>query len=323
MSKTIKVGSTGHVITVGNVYLIGPKADLTANDALVRLRTTKLPNSSGMDIIQVPYNEDVGIYDTGLFAYSPSLSGMDIKQAEGLSDELRKLVVEPIERVKGPEALDHKNTDFWDKNTYKIYNGRVLDTSKPSELMELYHIILYGHVCPKGREHEYDSKNAKAKYTFEDIQLSKKLEDEQTGSKIKAIGMYYGLQTQQDKLELVLYKLGMPIPKTKEGKLSLDMLNSTFEARQNQTDSFDFNDSFIKEATKVGTKEGLQELIYYRKVHELYKKGVIVKEYEKYKLDSVDMGDSISGLIDKIISGKHKEYKAAVDLSFDNLEKGK
>lgn len=320
-NKTLRVGSTGFTINIGNTYMIGPKADPSAPQALLELRTTKLPNDNGRDTFGIPFDDSSRVYDTGLYPYSPSLSGMKIEEAEAVAEELKKLVIEPLERVKGPETLSHLNNEYWDSHSVDIYNGKVLDTSDPSELLELYHMILFGFTCPKGRDSEYDSTNADASYTFEDVEKTVSLKDQKNSNEIKAIGLYYSLITQQDKLELVLYKMGMPIPKLPDGKLNEDILNSLFKVKQKSVESYDFNLDFITTSEKVNTKKGYKELTYYRKVHELYKSGDITKEYELYKLDGITLGNDLDVIVDKASSDKNKEITDIINVMYDKLVK--
>lgn len=326
MSKELKVADTGFVINIGNTYRIGPKADSSANEALKRLRTTKLPNESGVDLQQVPYDEASGVYDTGLYPYSKSLSGLaSIEEAEGITSILEDKVVKPLERLKGPKALDHiaKDGSFWDSYTISIYNGRVLDTNNPQDLMELYHMILYGYACPKGREYEYNSENSRASYTFEDVQKDRKLSDEKNSNKIKAAGLYYTLHNQQEKLDLVTYKLGMPTIKDKDGKINIDVLNNLFQSKQDGPDSYDFNLDFIAAAEKVGTKKGVQELTLYKKIDELFKAGLITKDYDTYNIGELSLGKDLDAAIAYILRGDYKSQVEAINKLHDDLTKNK
>lgn len=173
--KEVLLEVNGLKIKPGAIYKITGKEDSTAPDGFQQEGVTKLPSQGIANDIQCLFvttnnvTKD-GIYDTGLYINSPCYAGLPNNVRTERVRALEEALVEPYEMVFGEGTLDHKHTDFWENYFVSLFDGRVFDTSKPSDLLDLYIAMRSYELHPAGedgkpvRGHKYKQ----AQYCIED-----------------------------------------------------------------------------------------------------------------------------------------------------------
>src|SRR5699024_9106221 len=179
------------------------------------------------------------------------------------------------------------------------------NTNEPEQLLQLFIAVATGVIAPK--ELENDPNYTSAQFCIENKEKVKSEQQEKDMSEIKTMGVFYGMLKNPKKLSLVLNYVGVKPPSNFDESLVTSQFKRWVE---NKNDKYQNRELFLEAAEKADDKEGYQELSYYKVLQDLYRKGVIKKEYEKYLLDGEELGtSSLKTCAENIIKDKGLQSK--------------
>lgn len=282
------------------IYEVVPKFDADAPDGLKRLKTSKLLTHSSINTHTVGFDKRVGLWDTGLYAESPMYQGLPQDKREQIESKVRELIVIPYENTFGKDPKTGKSrldptdpeSEFWNRTndtSFKIelYKGRIFNTNDPKDLLQLFIAISSQVLAPKELEdtHEYNT----AQFAVENKEKVKDAQQETDMLDVKTLGTFSKLLSSKKKLTLVLNYVGVSTPAVFNESVITSQFKRWTESKEN---SHQNKNLFLEAAEKAEKAEGYKELTYYKELQNLYRKGVIKKEYENFLLDGEVIGTS-------------------------------
>lgn len=303
-ATTIKINGF-EIETTGSIYEVVPKYDADAPDGYRQFRSTKiLSDTAGKNTHSAPFNEQVGVWDTGLYEDSPMYSGLSPEKRKVIAEKVEKLIKEPYERKFGKDKLDPTDPEspFWnytDKNSFKIelYPGRLFNTAYPEQRLELFIALANKNLCPKDQESSPYFR--KAQFCIEDNNKARTLEQENNYYELEAMGVFYNLLNIPKKLKLVLNYVGVKTSKNVD--LDKKLVTSQFNRFINHKEHGYQNKKDFIETAKIAEKPaGYNELKNFEILEELYRKGVVRKEFENFMLDEEILGTSLKEAAKKV-----------------------
>jgi len=287
MSKEFSFKINDIEIKSSSIYEIVPKKDDDAPEHLRKHGTSKLLLSGVTDGAPCRFDEVSGIWDTGFHENSPCYRGWKDQDKQNLIKVLRENIVQPIEELKGEGILSHldKKDSFWlTFGMASLKNGRLLNTSNPLHLLELYIMAHTKKVAPKG-DQENNPMYLSARYSIINKEKSVSVREERKLKKAEAINSFFNLKTtDKNKLEEVLNYLGFR--STSEEAITsvvMDYIENPKEGHNNAVRLLDT----IK---KANSDSGYKEINTFTQLSDLFKKGVIKKVSSEYFLGDKSLG---------------------------------
>jgi len=304
------------------IYEVVPKFDADAPDGLKRLKTTKLLNSSAVNTHTVGFDETIGLWDTGLYAESPMYAGLPLEVREAIESKVRELIVIPFDNKFGKDPktgksrLDHTDPEstFWNRvnrTSFKIelYKGRIFNTNEPEQLLQLFIAISSGVLAPKELESTPDFKGAQfAVENKKDVKTSQQKDDL---LEVKVMSAFGNMLDSKKKLTLALNYVGVTPPSVFDESLITSQFKRWIDHKEN---SHQNRQMFLEAVEKVNDPTGYKELSYYKELQNLFRKGVIKKEFENFTIDGELIGTSnfknvaANAIKDKAVETKILEY---------------
>ncbi len=288
-----------------SIYEVIPKYDADAPDGYRQFRSSKILNKvAGKNTHSAPFNEVVGVWDTGLYEDSPMYATLPAKKKQEIAGKVKSLIVEPFEKKFGKNKLDptDPNNPFWnyeDKSSFKIelYPGRLFNTALPEQRLELFIALANKNLCPKDQESSPYFR--KAQFCIEDKNKARTLQQENDFYELEAMGTFYNLLDSPKKLKLVLNYVG--IKTSKNAKIDKKLITSQFNRHiEHKEHGYQNKKEFIEVAKMAESPEGYNEIANYEILQELYRKGVVKKEFENFILDEEILGTSLKEAAKKI-----------------------
>jgi hypothetical protein len=271
------------------LYEIKEKLDTSAPEGFKEFNTTKVLSDMVVDTFPgAIYDEDRGLWDTGLYPTSNALiRAITDPDARSLAlTSLRKNIVLPLEEEKGENILDHtpKNNLFWDKFRIECHRGKLFDTSKTEDLLRLFLLLLHKRVTPKEMESHPEFKQPISMYCIVDKDSSVSREAEKEMRKAKASALFYNLlNTDKSGLLQVLDYLGISAASSSDDAVLYTVFGNFMSSKE---DKFQNDKLFIDTVDKFQTEEGAEEIYIHSKLKELYVRGKV-----KYKKGEIWMDD--------------------------------
>jgi hypothetical protein len=307
--KTFSIVINGIEIKANTLYQITPKPDLNAPDGFVKWGTSKLLMGGVQESAPCHFDEAMRVWDTGFFSGSPCYQGKPTSVVDGIVAKLREHIVAPYEEIMGADTLNYKqtNNDFWDSFGGTIYNGRVINTSKAEDLLELYIAILHGHVVrPEDKSQHFARK---AQYCVVNKEAAVSLKEQKQYEKAEAIGNFYSmLTTDKEGLLNVFEYIGIINQRNLEDKVITTLAMEFFEDKKSGTNNIR---RFIEAKKKVLTKKGKEEFSTFASLTELRRSRIITEEYGDLMLNGVSLGGNLKDATSKVMSDKDLRTKVA------------
>jgi hypothetical protein len=271
------------------LYEIKEKLDTSAPDGFKDFNTTKVLSDLVVDTFPgAIFDEERGIWDTGLYPTSKALSRAipDVDARKLALKSITLNIITPIESEKGDNILDHTqaNNTFWDSYRIECHRGKLFDTSKADDLLKLYLLLVHKRVTPKEMESHPEFKQPISMYCIVDKDSSMSREAEKEMRKAKASALFYTLLTSdKEGLIYVLEYLGINATKASDDSVLYTVFGNYINSKE---DKFQNDKLFIDAVEKYQTEEGSEELYIHSKLKELYVKGKV-----KYKKGEIWMDD--------------------------------
>lgn len=285
----IKVPGTDFIIKSNTIYTVLPKPDPNAPDGFREHGTTKVIHPAISNVVGAPYSEEMGVWDTGFYPFSPCLNGMSSKEKEDYVELVTENIVKPIEEIKGQNILHHSNNKFYDDFVINLYNKVSFNTEDPTQLLGLYFAVLSKQLCPK--QH---LGNPKFKYAaYQVVNREKEISNKEQVSidKTKAVGEFYKLMnSNKEKLQILLKYLNISSTIIDDEDTFITVFNRFMEDKQ---DGYRNSKIFLDTLGKFETKEGEEELYIFKALNELYDKDILKNFKSEYFLEGHNLGNSI------------------------------
>lgn len=300
MSKTKKVIDVfGYNLDLSEdiIYQVVPKYDADAPDGFKNARTTKYLNDDvGINTVEAIWNEEVGIWDTGLHEGSPVLNSLTPQQKADFVKQVQEYVVKPFEKIYGAGKLDPKDIDsrFWnfvnDSSFHvDIKNGKLFKTDNPQHVLQLFICLINKSIAPKDLEDlpEYKS----AQFCIENRDKARDVEQERDAMQIDTIGKFYKLKDNPQTLHLILNYIGLK-------GITEDTPDTTLNQRfkqftENKRDGYSNQKNFLEAVDMSSDPKESKQLGFFKDLQRLAKKGVVTKDRDQYLLGDAQLGNSL------------------------------
>lgn len=300
MSKTKKsVDIFGYTLDLSDdiIYQVVPKYDADAPDGFKNSRTTKyLDDNVGVNTVEAIWNEDVGIWDTGLHEGSPVLNTMEPSKRKSFVDTVQKYIVEPFEKRYGEGKLDPKdiNSSYWnfvnDSSFHvDLRNGKLFKTSDPQHVLQLFICLVNNSLAPK--EHEDLPQYNSAQFCIENRDKARDIEQEKDALQVDTIGKFYTLKSNPQVLHLILNYIGLKGVTKDTPDTTVNQLFKHFT--ENKRDGYSNQKNFLEAADMSEKPKGMKQLGFYKSLQTLVKKGVVTKDRDQYVLGDAELGNSL------------------------------
>lgn len=314
MTKSLKkiINIKGYALDLSDdiIYQVVPKYDADAPDGFKNSRTTKyLDDQVGVNTVEAVWNEDVGIWDTGLHEGSPVLSDMDPEDRVKFIAKVVELVIKPFEKRYGEGKLDPRNIEskFWnfvnDSSFHvDLKNGKLFKSNDPQHVLQLFICIINTSIAPKELEDlpEYRS----AQFCIENRDKARDVEQEKDALQIDTIGKFYTLKSNLTVLHLILNYIGLKGITTDTPEVTVNQRFKQFT--ENKKDGYSNQKNFLEAAEMSEEKKGMVELGVFKELQLLSKKGIVTKDRDLFVIGDMQLGGSLK------IGAKLASNKASV-----------
>ena len=296
----------GLEVKTNSLYKIVDKFDPEAPSGFVEEGVTKLPSEGVGNTIQCnfvahnPSIPDEGIWDTGLYAESPCYSDKDIDEVKTAVTKLKKFLITPYGKKYGKvNNLDHNDEKFWNNKRIFLSTGRVFNTSKIDDLLELYISMRSYSLTPKGLEG--DHKFSDSDYVIIDNAKNSEHRKNQASDEMDAIISFGSLLGEnRNKLIKVLFYSGLTVSE----KMDDVTLKHTFKEHL-QTSKLNA-DGFNKLVDQLGNQKVEEKVNMYKILNDLYKNGTSVtrRNNGRFYYKDIEIGESLKGAAENLIYSK-------------------
>lgn len=288
--KKVIISPYGFDIKTDTLYEVQEKYDSSAPDGFQKNRTTKLMS---FDIIDrkagAVWDSDKGNWDTALYEGSKALNeafpDVDLKS---LIRNINDYIVRPFEKESGEGRLNHisspETNEYWDNYKIEVGRGKIFDTSKPKDRLDLFLCLIHKRLTPKELESHPDFKGI-SQYVIVDQEGSISRESESELERMKASASFFTLlQNNKDDLFNILDYLGISVNKKTEQTTLVRVFNNWLD---DKVDRYQNDRLFNKTVEEYNSKEGKDLFFIFSKLKELKTKDIVkVKRGEIY-LDNV------------------------------------
>lgn len=307
-----KVGNTE--IIIGDKYVLDNRFDSSAPEALQKIESTKLPFTGSGIIDCVHFDNEKGIYDTGFYKDSFCLSHYD---NDGSKDELvtiyNKQIKEPFEKLKNIDLSPNEESKFWENYRYEAHVNKEFDTTKPSDLMELFQIIVQGVACEKNEKNQFYKQNAQ--FTISNPSTVKNKQKLKSKVRYEAIKRFSTLAAgDKDKLDLVLEFIGRDST-SKIAASDLELIY--FEIFNDKNAGLSLAETFLEACDLHETADGKLQMEFFYAINKLFKFRKIQKNNRGYStLDGTYLGLTFQD-VSKFCLNEHSVQNKAISALID------
>lgn len=308
MSKEkFSIEINGITIKGDTLYQVIPKVDLNAPDGFVSNGTSKLLMDGIDEGAPCAFNEYQKVWDTGFYVKSPCYAGKKVSDVEILVAELQEHIVKPFEEFHGENALDHKasNNPFWDNFGGKLRNGKVFNTNKPKDLVELYIAILHNWVAsPEGK-----SQNLKASYCIVNKEAATSVKEQRQGEKLEGIGNYYTMlnNNREELLDILEYNTIISDRKMDDKTLT-GVVMTLFE---DPKEGFNSIKRFVEAVKRNKFPKSREEFSIHSSLTELRRKRKITQQYGELYFGDELLGSNLKDATARVMKDKDLKIKIA------------
>lgn len=295
----------GFNLRPNTLYQVTEKTDSFAPDGFKLNKTSKVLHPDVSDSVPgAIFDSELKVWDTGLYENSRALIKAVPSQAERTKfvKDVKKYIADPLVKLKGKDFLSQyeDNNDFWDNFSIKVYRGKVFNTDKPDELLQLYLALLHKQITPSPLENHPDFKNSQYCIIDKEDSVDRKLEAEL--GVMEATGIFFNLlNSKKSDLLLILDYLRLSVTEKTENKVIASLFNNWLK---DKTDGYQNYSVFLKAYNFFLTEDGEKEIFYNSKVKELIKKQVVKQKKQEVWFNDEYVGSDIKSAVKNIISNK-------------------
>jgi hypothetical protein len=311
--KKLKVGNCE--IEIGQIYMLDHKLDGTAPDGLKKIEATKYPFTGSGVMDCVYFDEDKNLYDTGFYTNSYSLGAYSQEEKEEWVNVYKKQIQEPFEKLRNTQLEPNKSNDFWKEYRYEAYVNKEFKTNDPTELFELFQIIMQGVACNKNEKNPFYRGNAQ--FTISNPQMVKNKNKERSKLRLQAIKKLSILaDSDKDKLDLVLQFTG----REDTTKVSAEDLESMyFEVFNDRSTGVDVAERFLDACKEYETEQGRTKMEFFHILKKLLGLRKIKKDRRGFITEAgVFLGITLQEAAVFCLKTDSSQYKAVDSLIDEN-----
>lgn len=284
----------GFKIKANTLYEIKEKLDTSAPDGFKEYNTSKVLSDTIVDTFPgAIFDKERSIWDTGLYPTSSSFMRAVPEPVRASALKLlTKHIVEPIENEKGKGVLDHTsaNNAFWDNYRIELGRGKLYDTSKITDLLKLFLLLIHRRVTPKEMESHPDFKQPISMYCIVDKDSSVSIEAEKSMRTAKANALFYNLlNTNKESLLQVLEYIGINASKGSDTSVLYTVFTNYINSKE---DKFQNDKIFIEAVEKQETEDGEEEIYIHSKLKEFYLTGKVKNKKGDIYIDDIYAGNN-------------------------------
>jgi len=307
----LHVGNTE--IEIGKTYSLGNRFDSSAPDGMQAVKITKFPFDENDSVFSVYFDEEVGLYDTGLHQYSKALT-MDTRlsqeQIKERINSYQKHIVEPYQNIYGKDLSP--NNLFWKDYRFTVFTNKEYNTNDVLQLFELFNVIMQGVACNEDEKaHLYKEQ---ASFNITSIQETKNKKKESTKDRRNCVTMFNELvDSNRDKLDITLAFMN----RTSTEKVNSDDLKDIYyEVINDPKTGADFIKRFTEACEKYESDSGKLEMEYFKMVQVLLTKSKIKKVAGKYMTanETDFLGTTLQDIAKFCLDPQSKQNKIITDL---------
>ena len=316
----IIVSLYGLDIKKDTLYEIVEKKDHNAPQGFQEFNTTKILSTQFSDSkAGAIFDVDKGIWDTGLYdsskAFNQVFGSLTPEGKKLILNKLSREIIVPYEKEKGEGKLNHTtdNNKFWDEYQIKLTRGRVFDTSKTEDLLNLYLLLIHRRLTPKDMESSPLFKQPISDYIVIGKEDNKGKQIENAKAKMKATTSFTTL-LEQDKQTMVdiLDYLGINCSMDTDEDVLITLFDKYLENKEDK--NYNVNE-FNRAIEFASTEKGKETLFTHRKLKEFYRKnnGTVTFKRGQVFIEGTYVENGWKNAADKIQS--NEEFKTL----FENL----
>jgi len=293
----------GFQIKTNSLYKITGKEDLNAPSGFAAEGVSKLPSEGVANSVPCRYHiidsqTGSGVWDTGLHESSPCYHDKDTDEIKSIVSSLRKHIVNPYKKANGKtQDLDHTDDEFWLTYSINLFNGRVFNTGKVKDLLDLFLAINNFSLTPKGKEGDPKFKNSD--YCIVDTAKATDFKKQKASDKMNAVKNFARLEAKNRTFLLsLLHYNGLIV----SDSIDEETLNFSFQEwleRKPQNPGL-FNETY----TRADESDKFEEKInLHKKLSVLFKaeKGITKKSNGKYYFKDVELGTDLKHAAENLL----------------------
>lgn len=269
---------------------IVPKPDYDAPQGYIDNGTTKVLHPFVSDYVSCIFDQTLNAWDTGFYEASACYRGKPQAEVKEIVKALQKEIVKPIEAIRGQGVLDPKaDNPFWNEFRVDLHDGRLFDTSKVGDLLDVYIALLHNKLAPEDKASLHAYKNASFCIKDKDavITTKEKRDFEYTEAMSAAFVLF---DTDKNKLFLIMENLGIDVHNSMEKKDVITVMNQYFGEK---TKGSQYVRMFLDTYKKSNTDQGLLELDSYSKVKKGFANGLVTSANNEYYFNGQELGTSL------------------------------
>lgn len=288
----------GLTIRKDSLYKIEPKVDYDAPDGFINAGTKKLPSEGVLNYTGCPFSKDRDLYDTGFYEESSCYNNLEPTAVKSVVASVKKHIVTPYERIKGTKILAAQNFEFWDNYTVTLEEGRIFNTSKIEELLELY-IAMRGYsLTPQDKLG--DPKFRNADFVVKDASQSISFTKQKVMDEFKATATFSAMLYGKDRPLLVslMKSLSVITINIEPDDSELSLAFKTWLDKDAQNIGI-----FNRKVESVGTEKGKTEVMLRVAVLKAVRNGVIRKaENGEYTYEGTPIGIDTTSIVNNLMN---------------------
>lgn len=295
----------GFSIKEDTLYEVREKMDHNAPDGYKKEGTSKMLVNGIKNIESgAVYNDLTNSWDTGLYLESGMLSQAfsDDDVRKNVLSNLKKLVIDPLEKLQGVDTLRHTkdNNEYWDNFRVEIFRGKVFNTKNPRELLELVYMLLKKKLTPSNMLSNPEFIDSQ--YTIIDKDSVQNKKAERTEKRFEAVGKFEQFLA-SDKASLIAMMTWMNLSANDEmNNSSLRLVFNNY--LEDRNDSYQNTDIFLDTVKMWGTKIGKDKIYVYNKLKESVLKGKVKTSGKDIYINDTFIGTSYKSATEAIIADK-------------------
>jgi len=304
MNDEILLELYGFKFRTGTLYQVTEKTDSFAPDGFKEYKTSKALHPDVSNIVPgAIFDTELGVWDTGLYENSKALTRAipNTTERAAFIKNVTKVIVTPLDKLKGKNFLSQfaENNNYWDKFRIDLFKGKLFNTSKPEDLLQLYLAVLHRQLTPSTLEQNPEFKNSQYCIIDKEDSIDRKLEAEM--GMMEAQGTFFNLLKSDKKkdLFLILNYLKIGVTENTEDRVLTSLFNNWLK---DKTDGYQNYSVFIKAHKFFLTEAGENEIFYHSKIKELIKKGFVKQRKSEIWFEEEFVGSDMKSAVKNILS---------------------
>jgi len=324
-TKVQKITVANTEITIGNIYEVLPKKDLSAPAPKNGIPTVKNQTPGTGEVRGIVWDEATRRWDTGFEINSPCNASIRAENREAMVDIYKTYIQKPYEEYYQVDT-SAVNNDFWGGNddkeidpyTYSLDINRSFDTSKPEDLFDLFIALKQGRLCEVGERDATLQRHAT--YCIRNREKQMSFQEERFKNKAKAMHTFMNMLDAldpkgDDTLYTILEWMNLSNIRGAESEVLERQVLKMFE---NDKTGYDSVERFIEAYDMTKSETGKQEMELFSILSKLNIKHKIEYKRKQYYLDDVLIGNTLKAAAKTALS--NVEIKELIISHYEKIQ---